>query len=120
MATNTISANYHNSVIGGGACNLVDTHYAGVFSGCNNTVSGRYSSILGGACNTVSAAYSYAGVFGCNVSAVASNTFHVECLNACATPLLLSQPLGTLTYINVTPAMVAIGFPAASKIAMIS
>jgi hypothetical protein len=85
--------------------------------GLGNTVSGSYSSVLGGSGNTVSAAYSYAGVFGQNVSAVASNTFHVECLNACATPLYNPiYPIGTLSYF---PAPGGLGFPAGSCIVMI-
>ena len=55
-----------------------------------------------------------------NLASVADNTLHVNCLNAVDTPPLLTQPSGTLTYILATPGMVAAGFPAGSKIAMIA
>lgn len=62
-----------------------------IIEGCNkNTVSANYSAILGGSGNTVAAAYQYAGIFGQNVAAVASNTFHIECLNICAIPIAYS------------------------------
>lgn len=70
--------------------------------------------------NTIAAAYQYAGIFGQNVSAVAPNTFHVECLNACATPAfagLGTYPAGTLQCY--THATACIGLPAGAKIVII-
>ena len=43
----------------------------------------------------IGAGCSYAGFFGCNLndpSAMSLNTFHVNCLNACDTPLLGAFP----------------------------
>jgi hypothetical protein len=82
-----------------------------------NTISNAYSSILGGSGNTVS--HSHAAAFGSGVSSVATNTFHVECLNACATPLLGFALPWTLSYLIATPGMVSAGFPVGSKVAMI-
>jgi len=57
------------------------------------------------------------GIFGQGVTAVAPNTFHVECLNTNSAPLLIGAlPLGTLAYF---PAPAGLGFPAGSCIAMI-
>jgi hypothetical protein len=44
-----------------------------------NSVSGTYSAILGGSGNS-DGGFSYAGVFGQGITAVAANTFHIECL----------------------------------------
>jgi hypothetical protein len=62
----------------------------------------------------------FVGIFGNGLTAVSADTFHVSCLNAVNTPLLAFQPPGTLTFINVTPAMAALGFPFPGRIAMIS
>jgi hypothetical protein len=70
------------SVIAGGRC---------------NTVSGTYSAILGGFGNN-DAGFNAAGIFGQNVTAVASNTFHVECLNAVNTPPVTGGPFPSGTY----------------------
>lgn len=67
-----------------------------------NTVAGVCSAILGGSGNTISAAYNHAGIFGCNVAAVAGNTFHVNCLNACDTPGSGTYPSGTIYYKSCT------------------
>ena len=64
-----------------------------------------YLAIIGGLGNTIGAAYQYAGVFGCNISAVASCTFHVHCVNACSTPIYPgagSFPPGTVFICNST------------------
>jgi hypothetical protein len=122
--------------LGGGSFNCAGGGFAGTFSGyCNaatgsysmigggscNTVSGAYSAILGGCGNTISAAYQYAGVFGCNVSAVLNNAFHTNCLVACSTSAYISGlPPGTISYLNATSGMVAIGFPLGSRIALVS
>jgi hypothetical protein len=78
--------NGHVSVITGGRC---------------NTVSGTYSAILGGFGNN-DAGFNAAGIFGQNVTAVASNSFHVECLNAVNTPCLTSGglPAGSIGFIT--------------------
>jgi hypothetical protein len=71
--------------------------------GQGNTVCGNYSAILGGSGNTVSGAYTYAAVFGHGITAVASNTLHVSCLNAAGTPTSGSiLPAGTIYY-STTP-----------------
>ena len=71
--------------------------------GAYNTIAAgaTYSSILGGSGNTIGAGYQWAGVFGQNVAAQASNTFHVECLNAINTPPGppgFGTPPGTMYY----------------------
>jgi hypothetical protein len=82
------TTNGHVSVIAGGRC---------------NTVSGTYSAILGGFGNN-DAGFNAAGIFGQNVTAVASNTFHVECLNAVNTPLpSAGHPSGTIFKYNGGP-----------------
>jgi len=91
--------------------------------GSNNTNSGYYSAILGGSGNVIMANRPYAGIFGCNIGAgacaicVQPHTFHVECLQACATPLHNIFPKGTISY---WPAPAGMGFPTGSCVAMIS
>jgi hypothetical protein len=75
---NVISSGTLYDFIGGGECNTVSNSYGSVVGGCNNLVSGLYSSILGGSGNIAGAALNYAGIFGCNVHAVASCTFHAN------------------------------------------
>jgi hypothetical protein len=89
-----------------------------IANGSNNSVTGNYSAILGGSGNS-DGGYSYAAVFGQGITAVANNTFHVQCLNVINAPLFGAWPSGTLAYVNATPGMIAAGFPAGSKIAMI-
>ena len=49
-----------------------------------------------GLSNTVSG-FNWAGIFGCDITAVADCTFHVNCLNACDTPDYgLGLPTGTV------------------------
>ena len=55
-------------------------------SGLNNTLSGNYNAILGGQGNTIGGGFDHVGIFGKNITNVCSNTFHVNCLNACDTP----------------------------------
>jgi hypothetical protein len=74
-----------DSSIVSGANNKLTGCCSSILGGYNNTISGNYNTILGGTGNTDSG-YSHVGIFGNNVSAVANNTFHVECLNACSTP----------------------------------
>ena len=82
----------------GGRCNTVNASYSSILCGGCNTVCAVYSSILGGSGNSVAAAYPYSGIFGQNVAAQASNTFHVECLNAINTPCYTGTafPPGTI------------------------
>ncbi len=109
------------SSIVGGCQNTINAGGVGSFiaGGDTNTISGACSSILGGSGNN-DGGFAYAGIFGQNVTAVAPNTFHVECLNAVNTPIYGGAlPSGTLAFVNVTPGMVAAGFPVGSKVAMI-
>jgi hypothetical protein len=117
--TNSICAGFIDSVIGGGSTNCVLSNCSSILGGFNNYVASDYSVILGGSGNKIPAGLPYSGVFGQNVSALASNMFHVECLNACGTPLTGTGAACTLSYIIATPGMVAVGFPFGSKIAMI-
>ncbi len=124
------------SFIGGGYINTVNDSCASIVGGMENTinaggvggfiggglgnvVSGNYSAVLGGSGNN-DGGFAFAGIFGNGINAVANDMFHVSCLNAVNTPVLAGQPLGTLTYVNATPGMVAAGFPLGSKIAMIA
>ena len=51
-----------------------------------------------GLSNTVSG-FNWAGIFGCDITAVADCTFHVNCLNAKDTPLGASSlPAGSIFY----------------------
>ncbi len=62
------------------------------------------TNFLGGGNNLVK--HNYAGVFGCNITTAANNTFHVECLNAINTPVGPGgvYPAGTVYYqIGVLP-----------------
>ena len=66
---------------------------------------GKINAILGGHCNNDNGCC-YAGIFGCGIIAVACNTFHVECLNACNTPCsstMGSVPVGTIFLCNSIP-----------------
>lgn len=65
---------------------MLTEEHSTILGGSKNTVNGAYSTILGGSGNAIAAAYSYAAVFGNGISAQASNTFHVECMNAVGTP----------------------------------
>ena len=99
--TNSASGSYYG-VIGGGYQNIIcaGTCFSSIVGGLCNTNSGYYSAILGGACNTISNVYQYAGVFGCNINAAASCTFHTNCLNACNTPPYGGFAPGTIVYIT--------------------
>ena len=53
--------------------------------------------VIGGSGNTVN--HDYAGIFGNGLTSAASNTFHINCLNAINTPnapLGVGVPLGTI------------------------
>ena len=86
--------------------------------GHNYTTTGACSSILGGSRNN-DGGFAYAGIFGQNVTAVAPNTFHVECLSAVNTPAYVpgGYPVNTLTFWAL-PAP-ALGLPARTKIAIL-
>ena len=73
------------SSVVGGQINKVAGFNSNVLSGCNNKSTGNCSVVLGGS-GSCDNGFNYVGVFGCNVVAVAANTFHVECLNAVKTP----------------------------------
>ncbi len=68
---------------GGGvtSSNQATGQFSFIANGQGNTAAGTHSSILGGTGNTIGAGFSYAAVFGNGVTAVASNTMHIECLN---------------------------------------
>ena len=56
----------------------------------------------GGLSNTVSG-FNWAGIFGCDITAVADCTFHVNCLNAKDTPpYSAALPHGTIFYVPVS------------------
>ena len=88
------------SIIGGGVNNCIDstptgiskfdfiddgcnntvcagTNHSGIFSGYQNCVSGSCSVVLGGSGNN-DGGYNYVGIFGCNVTGVVANGFHVN------------------------------------------
>jgi hypothetical protein len=65
-----------------------------VAGGIYNTSLGNYSSILGGYCNTMSCYNS--GAFGCNITSVADNTFHVNNLSIYNTPTTSSSNTNVL------------------------
>jgi hypothetical protein len=111
----------NNSAIVGGEDNLLaggDQRHSFIGGGHGNVISGRCSAILGGQGNNVT--HNFAAAFGNGINSVANDMFHVSCLNAVNSPALAGQPPGTLTFINVTAAMVGVGFPAGARIAMIA
>ena len=104
-----------------GFSHTISGSYSSILGGEYNTVLGNYSAILGGSGNTVPVGCNFVGIFGNSITAVADNTFHVNCLNACGSPSgpgLL--PPGTLYYIPTTACMAAIGFPFPGKVAMLA
>lgn len=80
---NTTSGIY--STISGGYINTASNYYSTIGGGRCNTASGQYSAVLGGLNNVASCDYS--GIFGCNITSVASNTFHVNNLALVNTPV---------------------------------
>ena len=93
------------SFIGSGQNNCITGAISGgcasfgvISGGCNNTISNAcFSAILGGSGNTIGAGFDHVGIFGQNITNVCSNTFHVNCLNACDTPgYSASLPTGTI------------------------
>ena len=68
---------------------------------------------------TVSHNYASASCY--NITSQADKTFHVNCLNACETPLITAGPFGTGTLykIPVTAGMAAIGFPLGGFVALV-
>ena len=117
---NQIVQGGQHSAIGGGINNTITGSCSVIAGGENNTVNGAYSAILGGNGNN-DGGLGFVGIFGNGLTAVSADTFHVSCLNALNTPdIITGPPIGTLSFINVTPAMVAVGFPAGSRIAMIA
>jgi hypothetical protein len=82
---NTVCNTAKWSSVVGGQINKVAGLDSSVLSGCKNISTGNCSVVLGGS-GSCDNGFNYAGVFGCNVVAVAANTFHTECLNAVNTP----------------------------------
>ena len=101
---NCINTHSHIAAIVGGAVNTISSSYSFIGGGVNNNISGNYSAILGGSGNNDSGC-SYAGIFGCNITGVADKTLHVNCLNACDTPVYTGTAFcsGTLFYVNSVP-----------------
>jgi len=140
-AYNQILGGY-NSIIASGGGNIVNSTQGGIFSGLYNTLTGAFSSISGGTFNTVTndssfigggryntvasrcssipggqnnyiaAAFPFSAVFGASVNAVASYTFHVQCLNACNTPSIptVAFPIVTIVKWDSTLGPVPAGF----------
>ena len=85
----------------GGSYNCIDSsvaagyysNYGVIGGGFGYTISAGYSmsAILGG-CGNNDCGFNYSAVFGCNVCARATNTFHVECVNAIHTPCYTGTP----------------------------
>jgi hypothetical protein len=96
--SNIVCGSWSN--VDGGSANTIYNCYSGILSGQNNKVCGCYSSILGGFGNTVPVGCQLVGIFGCNITAVANKTLHVNCLNANALPLGPGGtfPAGTFYY----------------------
>ncbi len=84
----------------------------------SNITTGAFSSILGGSGNNVGG-LNNVFIAGIGITAVAPNTFHVECLNAVNTPAYVpgGYPVNTLTFWAL-PAP-ALGLPAGTKIAIL-
>ena len=97
----------HCSVVGGGSHNCITSGYSGIFSGCNNVVAGHHSAILGGCNNNVGAGYNYVGVFGCNINAAMSCSFHSNELFVQNMPdqTVGGLPFGALYYCTTTCAV---------------
>ena len=91
---NSISANGNVSAILGGQSNSVDSQYSAVLGGVCNSVTGSHSAILGGCGNTAACACS--GIFGCNITDVQGNTFHVNNFAIIDQPTLDSSNIGVL------------------------
>lgn len=90
---NSINPGVSLSFIGGGQGNAILKGIdSAIWGGETNIVTANCNAILGGFQNTDSG-YSLVGIFGCNIAAVANNTFHINCLNTCDTPRL-GAPVG--------------------------
>lgn len=93
---NTSSGYY--STLGGGLSNTASGDYATIAGGRSNQSAAPFSAILGGCNNTISASYCNAMIAGSNISAVASDTLHANCLwlGSIATEAALPLPNGTV------------------------
>ena len=114
---NSIFSASNYSFIGGGRNNHIGSTcwqgYGVIAGGRDNTTAGgtgftaQFSAILGGCNNTVN--HDFAGIFGCGITSVANNTFHVECLNAVNTPTgVAGLPSGTIVKVSGAPPMGAL------------
>ena len=109
------------NVIGGGEKNTINVgaQHSFIGGGIGNTVNANCGAVLGGQGNTVN--HAYAAVFGNGLATAAPDMLHVSCLNAVNSPNWATFPVpGTLAFINVTAAMVGVGFPPGARIAMIA
>ena len=88
------------SFIGAGCCNVISNGCSSIVGGFCNTISGGYSSILGDSGNS-DGGFDYAGVFGCNVTAVASCALHSNNFVAQNMPTSPTTP-GALWYNSTT------------------
>jgi hypothetical protein len=100
-----IGAGTHNSVtskysfIGAGESNTNSANHSFIGSGINNVIQAPCSAILGGSGNS-DGGFAYAGVYGCNVTAVASKTFHANNFAAQNMPTAAGA-VGTFYYVNI-------------------
>lgn len=99
---NSILASNYSGILSGRLNEIYSSsNYSSILGGLSNCVSGEFSSILGGQGNLVT--HQWASASGYNVASVADCTFHVNCLNACDTPLGPGTlPSGTIFY-STTP-----------------
>ena len=92
---NTINSGFQHSFIAGGLGNTINAHCAAILGGSNNTVN-----------------HDHAAVFGNGLTTAASNTLHVECINAVNTPIgfFAGLPVGTI-FADTTPPPPALALP---------
>lgn len=92
---NTINSGFQHSLIAGGLGNTINAHCAAILGGSNNTVN-----------------HDHAAVFGNGLTTSASNTLHVECINAINTPLAFvpALPPGTI-FADTTPPPPSLALP---------
>jgi len=98
--------NSPNNFAGTGIKNTIATgsDFSSILNGQTNTINANspFSAILGGNNNVIPAGCSNAGIFGQGITAVASDTFHVNCLNANSIPGpyagITFLPTGTVYY----------------------
>ncbi len=88
-----ISAGAQRSFIIGGANNVINvgSNDSFIAGGTGNAIGAPCAAILGGQGNAVG--HAYAAVFGNGITSVATDTFHVSCLNAVNTPTRPGGPI---------------------------